>query len=63
MLVEGIRAALGALGTVKVAETGVELVELPTSIVMAPGGRIEEPTTSARDKFRVPCAKAREVSI
>jgi hypothetical protein len=60
MLVEGIRAALGALGAVKVADTGLEL---PTSIVIAPGGRIEEPTTSARDKFRVPCAKAREVSI
>lgn len=63
MLVVGISAVLGAPGTLKVAETGVALVELPTSMVMAPGGRIEEPTTSARNKFRVPCVIAREVSI
>jgi len=63
MLVDGIKVAFVALSTLKLAVTGVALVELPTSIVMAPGGRIEEPTTSARDKFRVPCVRAREVSI
>ena len=63
MLVVGIRVALVAPDTVKVAGTGLPLVELPTSVVMAPGGRIDGPTTSARNKLRVPCAMAREVSI
>lgn len=63
MLVDGIRAALEEVGTLKLAGIGFALVELPTSMVTAPGGRIDAPTTSARNKFRVPCAIAREVSI
>ena len=63
MLVAGIGARAAVAGKPKVAETGLELVELPTSIVMAPGGRIDGPTTSARNKFRVPWAIAKDVSI
>src|SRR5258708_34896258 len=54
MLVNGISVALGAPDTLKVAVIGVALVELPTSIVMAPGGRMDVRTTSARNRFRVP---------
>ena len=63
MLVNGISVALGEPDTLKVAEIGVVLVELPTSMVMAPGGRIDEPTTSARKRFRVPCDTPSEVSM
>ena len=63
MLVAGISARLELVGTLKLAGIGLALVEVPTSRVMAPGGLIEEPTTSARNKFRVPCANAKEVSM
>lgn len=63
MLIAGITALFKLVGTLKVAGIGLTLVELPTSTVMAPGGRIDDPTTSARNRFRVPCAIAREVSI
>jgi hypothetical protein len=63
MLIAGISVALGAVEMLKVAGMGLVLVELPTSTVTAAGGRIDEPTTSARNKFRVPCPIAREVSM
>lgn len=66
MLIAGISVSLEVVRVVagmKVAEIGVALLELPTSSVTAAGGRIDEPTTSARNRFRVPCAVAREVSM
>src|SRR5579864_2883666 len=63
MLVAGIRTFLN------VAEIGLELVELPTSIVTAPGGRMDGATTSNRSSLRDPfgppaCAlAASEVSM
>ena len=53
MMVVGI-PTLEVAGKLKVAEIGLALVELATSMVIAPGGRIEAPTTSARARFRVP---------
>jgi hypothetical protein len=63
ILVNGNTVALERVGTLRVAGIGVVLAEPPTSTVIAPGGRIDEPTTSARNRFRVPCAVAREVSM
>jgi hypothetical protein len=51
MMVVGICPTLELAGRLKVAEI---VFELATSMVIAPGGRIEAPTTSARARFRVP---------
>lgn len=63
ILVNGISVALEEEETLKIAGIGFPLVEPLTSTVIAPGGRIDEPTTSARNRFRVPCAVARDVSM
>jgi hypothetical protein len=67
MLIAGISVSLEVVREVvagiKAAGMGLALAELPTSTVTAAGGRIDEPTTSARNRFRVPCAVAREVSM
>ena len=63
MLVAGIRTLLNVAGI------GLALVELPTSMVTAPGGRMAGATTSKRNRLRDPfgppaCAlAASEVSI
>ena len=63
MLVDGISTLLN------VADTGLALVELPTSMVTAAGGRMDGATTSKRSSVRPPfsppaCAlAASEVSI
>lgn len=62
MLVDGMRKAEEPVAK-NVDGAGLVLVELPTSMVTAPGGLIEGPTISARSILRVPCVIARDVSM
>jgi hypothetical protein len=62
-LVNGMMPVEGAVTLLNVATTGVESVELPTSIVITAGGRMEEAATSARSNLRVPFTMASAVSM